>query len=108
MLFRSCRGCRGCRGCKGFRGFKGYSGRAYEAGNDYGLDPTNTFSNPDINCTGEAGTSYTCGDEDEADMARYLNENKFKYQDALYRTNLNETTDSYSIHIQFYLLHTFL
>ena len=81
----------------GFFTVMGYSGRAYEAGNDYGLDPTNTFSNPDINCTGEAGTSYTCGDEDEADMARYLNENKFKYQDALYRTNLNETTDSYSI-----------
>jgi hypothetical protein len=61
------------------------------------LDNTNTFSNPDINCTGNQGTSYACGVEDEADFARYLNENKTKYQDMLHRTNLEETTDTYSI-----------
>ena len=53
-----------------------YNGRSFDQGNDYTLSNTGTFSNPDINCTGNQGTSYACGVEDEADFARYLNENK--------------------------------
>ena len=81
----------------GFVTIMAYNGRAFEQGNDYSQSSTNTFSNPDINCTGAQGTSYPCGVENEADFARYLNENKFKYQDMLHRTNLGETTDTYSI-----------
>ena len=81
----------------GFVTIMAYNGRAFEQGNDYSQSSTGTFSNPDINCTGDQGTSYPCGVENEADFARYLNENKFKYQDMLHRTNLGETTDTYSI-----------
>ncbi len=81
----------------GFRTEMAYNGRSFEQGDDYTLSNTGTFSNPDINCTGNQGTSYACGVEDEADFARYLNENKSKYQDMLHRTNLGETTDTYSM-----------
>ncbi len=81
----------------GFVTIMAYNGRAFEQGNDYSQSSSGTFSNPDINCTGDQGTSYPCGVENEADFARYLNENKFKYQDMLHRTNLGETTDTYSI-----------
>ena len=81
----------------GFRTEMAYNGRSFDQGNDYTLSNTGTFSNPDINCTGNQGTSYACGVEDEADFARYLNENKSKYQDMLHRTNLGETTDTYSM-----------
>ena len=81
----------------GFMTVMAYNGRNFAQGNDYTLDNTNTFSNPDINCTGDQGTSYSCGVENEADFARYLNENKSKYQDMLHRTNLGETTDTYSM-----------
>jgi hypothetical protein len=81
----------------GFMTVMAYNGRNFAQGNDYTLDNTNTFSNPDINCTGDQGTSYSCGAENEADFARYLNENKSKYQDMLHRTNLGETTDTYSM-----------
>ena len=80
-----------------FRTIMAYNGRTFDQGNDYSLSNTATFSNPDINCTGNQGTSYACGAEDEADFARYLNENKSKYQDMLHRTNLGETTDTYSM-----------
>ena len=81
----------------GFRTLMAYNGRSFEQGNDYTLSYTGTFSNPDITCTGNGGGSYACGVENEADLARYLNENKLKYQDMLHKTNLGETTDSYSI-----------
>jgi hypothetical protein len=74
-----------------------YNGRAFEQGNDYSLNNTNLYSNPDVTCLGNQGTSYACGVENEADVARYFNENKFKYQDMFHRTNLGETTDTYSI-----------
>ena len=74
-----------------------YNGRAFAQGNDYSLNNTNLYSNPDVTCLGDQGTSYACGVENEADVARYFNENKLKYQDMLHRTNLGETTDSYSI-----------
>ena len=74
-----------------------YNGRAFEQGNDYSLNNTNLYSNPDTTCLGAQGNSYTCGVENEADVARYFNENKLKYQDMLHRTNLGETTDSYSV-----------
>jgi len=81
----------------GFITVMSYNGRAFPEGNDYSQSSMNVFSNPDINCTGAQGTTYPCGVEDETDFSRYLNENKFKYQDMLDRTNLGETTDSYSI-----------
>jgi hypothetical protein len=81
----------------GFRTLMAYNGRSFEQGNDYTLSYTDNFSNPDITCTGDGGGSYACGVENEADLARYLNENKLKYQDMLHKTNLGETTDSYSI-----------
>ena len=74
-----------------------YNGRAFEQGNDYSLNNTNLYSNPDTTCLGAQDNSYACGVENEADVARYFNENKLKYQDMLHRTNLGETTDSYSI-----------
>jgi len=74
-----------------------YNGRAFEQGNDYSLNNTNLYSNPDVTCLGNQGTSYACGVENEADVARYFNENKLKYQDMFHRTNLGETTDTYSI-----------
>lgn len=81
----------------GFITVMSYNGRAFPEGNDYSQSSMNVFSNPDINCTGAQGTTYPCGVEDETDFSRYLNENKFKYQDMLERSNLGETTDSYSI-----------
>ena len=81
----------------GFITVMSYNGRAFLEGNDYSQSSMNVFSNPDINCTGAQGTTYPCGVEDETDFSRYLNENKFKYQDMLERSNLGETTDSYSI-----------
>ncbi len=74
-----------------------YNGRTFEQGNDYTLNNTSLYSNPDVTCLGNQGTSYACGVENEADVARYFNENKFKYQDMFHRTNLGETTDTYSI-----------
>ena len=67
----------------GFITVMSYNGRAFPEGNDYSQSSMNVFSNPDINCTGAQGTTYPCGVEDETDFSRYLNENKFKYQDML-------------------------